>query len=397
MSQALRCPVCRKPLTQTEYDKALGLWQHKQEHIKHLEQERQEFRRKERALKLAAKESAKDFREKQAKLRRQTTEALAAERKKSKDRFRRQKASLERVFDRKLKSEIKRGVQEGTAQERKELAEQGIELRKTRNKMNQLQNSLKISAKKYEQASAEIARLKEQIEKGITPQIEGLLEERILVAKLAALFPSDRVEHHGKAGDIIQIVIDQNREVGRIVYECKRVKKFNKNYVDQAKEARRIRAAEFAILVTNAFPSKRQYYFVEKNVFVISPVCAEPIIHTLRESLIRMSLLKMTAEAKQKAVQRIYDYLSSSEYHGRINDIANQLLDLGKQLKMEIRSHKRVWVSRYDAYRALFKDVGQIDYSLKQLAQAGSNGHTKLLPAPARAFVQIDELNSATR
>ena len=102
-------------------------------------------------------------------------------------------------------------------------------------------------------------------------------------------------------------------------------------------------------------------------MFVISPVCAEPIIHTLRESLIRMSLLKMTAEAKQKAVQRVYDYLSSSDYNGRVIDMANQLLDLGRELKSEIKSHNRVWRKRYDAYRGLFNDIGEIDYSLKQM------------------------------
>ncbi len=394
MSESLKCPVCRKPLTQAEYDKALGLWQHKQEHIKHLEEERQEFKLKAQALRQEAKDRDRRFRQKEAKLRQETREAIAAEKKNTAEKVRKRESALRDAFDRKLRSAVRRGVQEETAKERKELAKQGIELRKTRNKMSQLENSLRLSTKKYQQANEEIARLKEQIEKGITPQIEGLLEEHKLIAKLMELFPTDKIEHHGKAGDIIQVVIDQRREIGRIVYECKRVKHFNKSYIDQAKEARRVRSAEFAVLVTNVFPSKRQYYFVEKNVFVISPICAEPIIHTLRESLIRMSLLKMTAEAKERAVQRVYDYLSSHDYNGRMNDIANQLLDLGKELKSEIKSHYRVWRQRYDAYRALYNDNGQIDYSLKQLANPDSNGHGKLLPAPARSFVHIGELDA---
>ena len=394
MSETLRCPVCRKPLTQAEYDQALGLWKHKQEHIKHLEEERREFKRKAQALRQEAKDQDKRFRQKEARLRRETREAIAAEKKNTTEKLRKRENALRDAFDGKLRSAVRRGVQEETAKERKELAKQGVELRKTQNKMSQLENSLRLSTKKYQQANEEIARLKEQIEKGITPQIEGLLEEHKLIAKLMELFPTDKIEHHGKAGDIIQVVIDQRREIGRIVYECKRVKHFNKNYIDQAKEARRVRSAEFAVLVTNVFPSKRQYYFVEKNVFVISPICAEPIIHTLRESLIRMSLLKITAEAKQRAVQRVYDYLSSHDYNGRMNDIANQLLDLGKELKSEIKSHYRVWRQRYDAYRALYNDNGQIDYSLKQLANPDSNGHGKLLPAPARSFVHIGELDA---
>ncbi len=33
--KAFKCPVCGKPLTEDEFDQALGLWKEKQEHIKH--------------------------------------------------------------------------------------------------------------------------------------------------------------------------------------------------------------------------------------------------------------------------------------------------------------------------------------------------------------------------
>lgn len=174
-----------------------------------------------------------------------------------------------------------------------------------------------------------------------------MLEESKLLAKLKELFPNDKFDHPGKGGDIIQYVMEQGKEIGRIVYECKKVKSFNKNHVEQAMEACRQREADFSILVTNAFPSKKQYYFVDKTVFVISPVNLEPITYTLRESLVKMALLRITNEAKQKAVERVYDYLSSSEYNNKMNDVASQLIDLAKDLKAEIKSHKDRWEKRY--------------------------------------------------
>ena len=42
-----KCPVCGKILTEVEYDKALGLWKEKQEHIRHLEEEQKKFKEKE--------------------------------------------------------------------------------------------------------------------------------------------------------------------------------------------------------------------------------------------------------------------------------------------------------------------------------------------------------------
>ena len=148
MPETLRCPVCHKPLTQAEYDQALGLWKDKQEHIKHLEQERQEFKRKAQALKQEAKATERRFRQKEAKLRQETRQAIAAEKKNTVERLRKRENALKDAFDRKLKSAIKRGVQEETAEERKELAKQGIELRKTKNKMTQLENSLRLSTKR---------------------------------------------------------------------------------------------------------------------------------------------------------------------------------------------------------------------------------------------------------
>src|SRR5579864_6977659 len=56
-----KCPVCGKPLTHAEYDHALGLWRHKQEHIRHLEAERAELHRKELLLQKQATQREREF------------------------------------------------------------------------------------------------------------------------------------------------------------------------------------------------------------------------------------------------------------------------------------------------------------------------------------------------
>lgn len=400
VEKKFRCPVCGKPLTEAEYDKALGLWKEKQAHIQHLEAERRKLKDQERAnrekLALERKKYKDQERLFRRDMRRQSEnfrKSLAAERRNAAKQLREQQSNLKKTFDSKLKLEVKKGIQSGVAEQKKQLQKQQGELRKTKNKMSQLENSLKVSAKKYEQANEEIKKLKAQIEKGITPQIEGLLEEGVLLAKLKELFPHDRFEHPGKGGDIIQTVVEQEKEIGKIVYECKKVKPpFQKKYIDQAKEARRFRDADFAILVTNVFPAKKQYYFVEKTVFVISPVSLEPIVYTLRDSLVAIALLKLSNEAKQKAVQRVYDYLSSNDYNNKINDVANQLVELAKDLKAEIASHKRTWEKRYHIYRSVYMDVGVIDGRLKGLLQDRVESVPKPLLLEKGKFIEIEEL-----
>lgn len=392
MDKKLACPVCGKPLTQSEYDRALGLWKHKQEHIQHLEEERTKLKKQELALKRAAQQQEKNFRIREAATKSETRRLIADEKGKAARKIMEQRARWEKTFDRRVISQVRQGVKAGVEEQKRHYKKQESELRKTKNKMDQLQNSLTLSANRYEKASEEIQRLKEQIKKGITPQIEGLLEEGKLLKRLVELFPHDRFEHPGKGGDIIQIVRERSTEIGKIVYECKRVKHFDKKHVDQARDARQMRKADFAVLVTNAFPAKQQFYFVEKTVFVISPLSLEPVTYTLRESLVRMALLKITNKAKEEAVQRVYDYLSSNEYHAKINDIAGQLLELGKDLKSEISTHKRSWLKRYTAYRGLFADIGAVDYRLKELANPRLEQKAKMLPAPKKEFIQISDL-----
>jgi len=384
MTDKFKCPVCGKPLTQEEYDKALGLWKDKQEHIKHLEAEQKKLIQQQKLYEKRMKEAEKRIIEERKKLKQQAEEQL-----------KKQKMELMKNFQEKLKTEIKKKVESEIKLQRKEFQKKEAEFKKAQNKMKQLEASLKLSAAKYEKANEEIKKLKEQIEKGITPQIEGLLEENKLLAKLRELYPIDKFLHTGKGGDIIQIVLDGKSEAGKIVYECKKVKNFDKKHIQQTKNAKLLREADFAVLVTNAFPSKKNFYFVEKDVFVISPISLEPITYTLRESLIRISVLKLNNQAKERAVQMVYEYLSGSEYKNRVNEIANNLVELGNELKKEISSHKSIWIKRYNTYKNIYYDIQNIDYRLQNLLQNNlPDQNRKLIEPHKKDFIQITELEN---
>ena len=399
MAAGLKCPVCGKPLTRKEFDKALGLWKEKQQHIHHLEQEQKQLKAQEkrnqellRTEKKKLKSQSLAFERDRLKLATESRMQLAAQAAKGRAALARQAAALQKSFNAKVQTQVKEGVEKGIAQQKAQLKKQQTELSKTQNKMLQLKRSLQLSTSRYEKASEEIKRLKVQIEKGITPQIEGLLEETTLLAKLKELFPGDRFEHPGKKGDILQYVQAQGKLAGIILYECKKVKAFNKNHVLQAKTAKVARNAEFAVLVTNAFPAKKQHYFVEKDVFVISPVSLEPIAYTLRDSLLRMAVLRLSAQAKQKAVQAICDYLGGNEYKDKVAGMADQLVDLAGQLKAEMKAHKNLWEKRYGAYRSMFLDVGLLDYRLMSLLKGVSPRAPKALPAPKGKYPEIQGL-----
>lgn len=381
-NQSQKCPVCGKPLTQEEYDKALGIWKAKHEEIKHLEKERADLKQQAALLKKEKVEA-----------RRAAKTAIAEQKRKLIAELREKQKTMKEEFGKKLDIQISKGITKGVAKQSKELKKKEKEFSRAKNKMSQLEHSLKIALAQKDKGDLEIKRLREQMEKGITPQIEGLLEEAILLEKLKELFPHDQFDHPGKGGDIIQTVMEQNKPVGKIVYECKKVKSFSQSHVQQAAAARELRQANFAVLVTNAFPAKRQSYFVANTVFVISPVNVEPVTYILRQSLVKIALLKLSNADKMRAVNEVYKYLSGNEYSDKVNGMAYQLLTLAGDLKTEIHTHHQTWKKRYATYKDLYTDVGVIDTRLRALLALGGDREVqKLTTGQQKNYPLLEEL-----
>lgn len=196
-----------------------------------------------------------------------------------------------------------------------------------------------------------------------------MLEEGALLERLKKMCPTDRFAHPGKGGDIIQSVIERGQVIGTIVYECKRVKTWSKGYIEQTCRARRLRKADFAVLVTNTFPSKKEDYFVEKNVFVVNPLGIETLVISLRNGLARIASLQLSYEDKSKSVKRVINYLSSNEYANKIKDITSMLAEEQSALQSEIESHQRTWRRRDERSRRIRSDVLSLDETLKKLIQ----------------------------
>jgi hypothetical protein len=336
-----RCPVCNSPLSEEAYQKAMA--QHQGIH-RELEQQRR----------LTGKLQRK----------------VEDEKKASAERVRRVREAARKAADR--------------------------DVRRERDKTRKYEQRVKTLANTSQKLAAENQRLKEQIERGETNQSQGLLEEKELLRFLRDKFPHDEYDHTGKGGDILQHVrTPRGQVVGCIVYEVKKVAGFQRAHVRQASEARRLRDADYCILVTNAFPAKQELFYVDRDVLVISPAGIEPLVHTARASLLSIHGLKASGEQKQKAVQAVYDYLAGSDYTAKIVGIAGQKLDLEKLFRDEVTSHTRVWKRRVTIYTNIFGDIAVIDTRLRHLLTQTRGQERKTLtaqPAPLPSFVAPKEL-----
>ena len=131
MAKKMKCPVCGKPLTEAEYDKALGLWKDKQEHIKHLEDEQRKLKDNQKKLEAERKrlrEQAKDFKREKEAILRETQRTISEHTKKSAQQLKEQRTQLEKAFNQRLTTEIKKGVEQGVVQQKREYKKQQAEL-----------------------------------------------------------------------------------------------------------------------------------------------------------------------------------------------------------------------------------------------------------------------------
>ena len=134
-----------------------------------------------------------------------------------------------------------------------------------------------------------IQQLKErvkQLQKGTTPQTEGLEFEDKLVKRLRKEFPEDKIEHTGKAGDVNHTVMYHHKPTGLIVYECKRTPTLQSAHVNQTYRAKISRKAIFAVLVTTANYNKTWKGFGNiRDVSVVSPFAVIPLVKLLSRDL----------------------------------------------------------------------------------------------------------------
>ncbi len=382
--ETLRCPLCGTTLPKAKYERVLRKHEGVQAHVQHLRDQAQRL-----------KAETLQLNEQKRSLRRQYADFRKAERFRLGAALKAQRLRVEVSATAKARREAQRVIRE----ERRESRKQRQVLTRVQSRLASYEKRMSSLADKSRRQNEEIRRLKEQIEKGVTPQIEGLLEEKNLLRFLRGLFPHDGFAHTGKGGDIVQTIVSDGKKAGVIVYECKKCKKFDSKFILQASEARRQREADYAILITNTFPAKNHFFFVSRDVLIISPAGLEPVIHTARQSLIRLLLLTTSQVQKQRAVQAVYAYLAGTEYSSKIANIAEEMIGLSREVKSELNFHKRNWRKRYRIYRAVFGDIAAIDGKLRKLVSgippSGSGAELRvtsqrLLPYPA--MPELDQL-----
>lgn len=409
-----QCPLCKQDVSVKLYEQITGIWKEREEKLKTLRDREKQLRKK-------AADVAKRFEAEKTKLLKAHQVKLAKEKDTQKQAYlekleaqavqtRKMMEKAERQFSRRLKLETTRLLteQKKKQKEQQQLLKLKLEkaskvlIEKAQKKLQRdkkfLEKERRLQKDRHEKlvkqyrsfeakkekelgsAQKKIALLEEQVRKGQTPQMLGLLEEKIFLTELKKSFPDDTFEHTGKGGDIVHYVHDRSNKVGCIVYELKKVSRFSSNHISQTRKAKSFRQADYGILVTNAKrPKAESSFFVEQGVIVIHPTAALVLIGILRSNLIQIAKLSLGRQERDKTIKAVMEYIQGPQFANSISDIVQDTIDLYGHLKKEVVDHTRNWQRRLEKYRSINSNANKIDRRVIKLLIP--NKERKQLPA----------------
>jgi len=273
------------------------------------------------------------------------------------------KAQAEAQLNQKLKEErekIQKSIEETNE----------LKFRQKEEQLKQLQEQLKIAQRKAEQGSM---------------QLQGEVQELAIEEFLQDKFPFDVIEEIKKGargGDCIQIV--HTREVqncGKIYYESKRTKEFQKTWIEKFKADMREKGADIGVLVTAVLPNGMDRMGMVDGVWVCTYEEFKGLSFVLRDSLIKLYHAKKSDENKTDKMSLLYQYLTSNEFKMQVEAIVEGFSTMQSDLDKEKRAMAKIWKQREKQLEKVLENTIGLYGSIKGIA-GNAVGHVKALELP---------------
>lgn len=218
-----------------------------------------------------------------------------------------------------------------------------------------------------------IEELKRKSEQG-SMQIQGESQEILLEELLHENFPFDTVEEVGKGveGADCMLLVRNNVgvECGKIIFESKRAKSWNNNWVDKLKNDMRNKQADLAILVSPVFPKGMNCFGEKDGVWVANFTEVVSLTAALRNAIIRISEIKKSEENKGEKMHLIYNYLTGIEFRQQIEAIVEGFMAMRQSIIKERIQMEKLWKEREKQLEKVLINTSGLYGSIKGLAGA---------------------------
>ena len=272
-------------------------------------------------------------------------------------------------------AELEIELQKKLQQERDTLSTEirKIEEQRIAAKETEFQLRLKEMEEKLESQKKLAEEMKRKAEQG-SMQSQGEAQELLLEDLLKSAFPFDSVEEVGKGvrgADCIQIVRNKlGQDCGRIIFESKRTKDFSVEWIEKLKSDMRSQGADMAVLVTQAFPKDMEKFGERDGVWICSFAEVKPIIHLLRDALIRIHSVSKNQENKGDKMHLLYDYLVSREFAEQWQAMREGFMNMKLSIQKERDAMEKLWKAREKQLEKVLLNAMHIKGSIEGIAGA---------------------------
>jgi hypothetical protein len=195
-----------------------------------------------------------------------------------------------------------------------------------------------------------IEELKRKGEQG-SMQTQGEVLELELEELLRQRFPVDTIEPVPKGirgADVIQRVHTRaGQYCGSIIWESKRTKAWNDDWLVKLKDDQREIKAEVAVIVTETLPKDLGAAFGRVDgVWITGFPLAGALADTLRTSLADLAQARSAAAGKGEKMEDIYNYVSGPEFKHKVEAIVEAFKAMKDDLDKEKNAMTRIWAKR---------------------------------------------------
>jgi len=205
-------------------------------------------------------------------------------------------------------------------------------------------------------------------------QMQGEVQELLLEELLKTSFPFDQISEVGKGvrgADCIQLVRNNlGQEAGKIIYESKRTKDFNQEWIDKLKADMRSQGADIAVIVTQTFPKELDRFGEKDGVYICSFQEVKSVALLLRNAMLKIHESKKSQVNKGDKMSFLYDYLTSNEFNEQWKAVGEGFRQMRSSIQKERDAMEKLWKAREKQLEKVLLNAMHIKGSIEGIAGA---------------------------
>ncbi len=259
------------------------------------------------------------------------------------------------------------------AEQRKKIAEEAVKKASEEQmlKMREKDDQLEAMRKKIDE-------LKRKAEIG-SQEAQGEALEEELQEYLERTFPYDKfveVKKGTRGADVLQIVHNTSgKECGKILWESKNTKDFQKTWIDKLKKDQQQAHADIALIMSVALPDSIDCFGRYEDVWLTDYKSSVGLVTALRQGLIEATRQKVITIGRDSIKDVVYNYVTSKEFALHIKAVVNSYKQMQEDLESEKRSMTRIWNKREKQISTILHNITGMYGSIEGLV-----GSQKALP-----------------